>query len=995
MKNKIFYLATLMILLLVPTISAISNVHPESPVYEPDKSYDFMLDLEELNDTVWFKLSKDKLVILSREKVDYDKERNSYLVNIDDLSAGEYNYLWEKGNETNTTNISGNYEIEKATPKLNLSLNGKTEDLTVFRNETVNISIDSDVKGELELLIDGEVVLSKANASKLSSSEKFEDFKTYEITARFNENENYTPMQVIRKVDVVEPFYVELSDKNFSLGEEGYLLVHGEEGLEFELKVWLRSEKNPNFETLEKSEEFTIDNLNINKDGKLWQKIDFEKAFVAGDYRLDFILKESGVTHNVSYKVTNTIDISLSGKKDLEVDEEITLKASASGGISPYEYTWEFDGETESDDEVDLSFSSAGSHEVSLIVVDSRGNRKVKDFEIDVDRYYDLVVEVRDHENNVMEDADVQIVDLRKSDFTDSNGRVTFRLREDDYRLRVGGEGHSSRNQDIELDEDLSVTIRLDKIESSPSSTSDSTSPIFLQSPEAGASISREEVSFEAILSLEEEKTCSLLIAEKGSSWFADLAKKEDVKEGSLSFVEKLDDGEYSWQISCGDEDSEVRDLSVSASQESFSATTADDISDIIDAGELRRKIENANDNFNDLELEARRAADALNVEETLRVSLRDYERILRDINSLALRRDLSDVQKEERIEEYKDLIRELEKETPLLIELEKSEEFIAYPDSDELEEIASAYFENRNLQGGVNMREVERLQNLFRTRTFTAHLTITYLDGSTKDITLVHKTVEYTGETKRDQFLLESVPENLRSDLTVLQSHDSLIRNELLVLEKPDFITYYSVGHSSLDDVKKAHTLLLGGDAFSSSSSRSNIPSFTGMVTSRAGDVDHTTGLFLLLIILVLAYLFYAFNVKDKLFGFVNNFRSDRKMKELKVLINDAKDYLEIQNLERANLIYKEIKMLYENAPGKIKNQVYDDISLLVNLLNEKYIEYLINRVHASQKEGSVDDAIKTYNLLSDVFNKADVDIQKSFKDQVLLLGDELKKLK
>jgi hypothetical protein len=685
-----------------------------------------------------------------------------------------------------------------------------------------------------------------------------------------------------------------------------------------------------------------------------------------------------------------TLDVT--GKLDLKINEETTLKATSNGGISPYTYTWTFpDSTTKTGPEQKIKYSTAGSRDIKVSAKDKEGNIKENTIKLDVNEYYDLTIEVRTEDNQVLQGAIVTVNSETKA--TDNTGKVTFNLPKKEYVITVSAQNYITKTETVDLDKATSLTIKLNNRQTQTTTTQTNTASdnIKLLNPTNNARLTNADVNFEAELSLQKTSTCKLFITDKNSQWFVEFARKENVNSEKITFSEKLDIGEYKWKISCENsnktEESKIRELSIATTQLS---TTA--VEDTIDAGELRRKIETAHENLDKLDMTSRRVADAINLQETLRISLRDYERILRDINSLAMRRDLVEVQKEDKLAEYKEAAKTLEETTPLDIEVHESQEFIAFPDEETLENIANIYGAERNLQGKLDIKDVEQMQNLIRVRTFTALVTITYLNGEREDITLVHKTTEYTGETTRNHFLLESIPTSSNTNLDIKQVHDVLIKNELIRFEKPEVITYTINGHKELEDIKNHHTILLSEAAFKAGSSGTGLSSITGRITLTGSDLTSTKGLVIIIIILLLAYLAFLFDLKDKVVVLVSSFGKDKKLKELSDLIDDAKDYLSTNNLNRANLIYKEIRMLYEKSPVNVKNQIYDDVINLINVLNEAYLSYLVDKTFDELKNNNKKESIKLYNKLTDVYNKSNVEIQKLFREKIMKIHQELK---
>lgn len=1007
LDNKIKKLVIALILslgLLTLTTAQTTQTNPLNPTYEPNKQYEFIL-LDDLQDKVYFKI-ENEFIFISKENINYDENENYYLVNIDDLSAGTYNYTWTIVNETNQTNttIQEIYEVQKAIPDIVLKLNSKSNNLTINESDSVNITASMSVpQGELELLINGEVKKSETahNSSNTTINliYTFKEPKKYTVTARYKETENYTSKEITLFVDVQKLLLIEVDKSSYNLGEQIFFFAHAPLNTEVVLRLCKNDLINPAYQICYDLKTLNINQntANIQKDGKNWKRITLDESKNPGPHIITAKIKNTNIERQIEYDVKDTMTLKVEGETNLKINEETTLKATATNGISPYTYTWTFpDGSTKTGAEQKIKYSTQGDRTIKVQGRDKEGNIKESTITLKVKRYHDLTVEVRNSDNSILQGAVVTVLELSESKLTDSTGKIKFNIPEDDYRVRISAEGYETKTETVKVDSATSMTVRLAKRDVTTTSTAIGTpsEKIKLSSPDNNAKFTNSEIEFSAEIKIDATTTCKLFITDKNSLWFVEFARIENVKQETISFKEKIDDGEYKWKISCESEnvqeESEVREFSIATAQVSISS-----IEETIDAGELRRKIEQAYQNLDALDMESRRAADAMDLSETLRIALRDYERILRDINSLAMRRDLVEVQKQDKLNEYKEAARKLERETPLKLDVLETEEFIIYPDKNELEEIAKKYGEERNLQGRLDLRDLEAMQNLLRTRTFTALIRITYMNGDEEDITLVHKTIEYTGLTNRNQFLVESIPSHLNSDVTIKQTHDVIKRNEIFRFEKPESITYTIKSHKELEDIKQAHTLLFSEGVFKAGSSSSGISAFTGRITNiTTTNVSSTTGLIIILIILIIAYLAYAFDVKEKAVKLFSNFGKDKKIKELNDLISDAKDYLDSKNLERANLIYKEIRMIYEKSSAAIQNEIYNDAVGLINVLNENYIEYVINKINQEIESRNKSKAVKYYNKIIEIYNKLEAETQKKFKSEILKINKKIKSI-
>ena len=75
----------------------------------------------------------------------------------------------------------------------------------------------------------------------------------------------------------------------------------------------------------------------------------------------------------------------------------------------------------------------------------------------------------------------------------------------------------------------------------------------------------------------------------------------------------------------------------------------------------------------------------------------------------------------------------------------------------------------------------------------------------------------------------------------------------------------------------------------------------------------------------------------------------------------------MESQDYDQASLIYREIKLAYDHLSVYEKNKVLEDILVLVDLLNNKYMKEKIKDIRGQPKEANthLNKAKRAYNEL------------------------------
>jgi len=97
-------------------------------------------------------------------------------------------------------------------------------------------------------------------------------------------------------------------------------------------------------------------------------------------------------------------------------------------------------------------------------------------------------------------------------------------------------------------------------------------------------------------------------------------------------------------------------------------------------------------------------------------------------------------------------------------------------------------------------------------------------------------------------------------------------------------------------------------------------------------------------------------------------------------VLINDALDYLEMEDYDKAALVYREIKLSYEDANAYVRKQVYDESYGLCNKLDLKYATHLLERIDSYISSQDRNAALLELEKLVGTYEKMD----EQYKDQI-----------
>ncbi len=153
-----------------------------------------------------------------------------YIIPISQLTGGEvvgWNY-WANDTAANWNNSmpAQSFTVQKATPTLNLYLNGTDDDVGYYQNDTTNFTVSLSVPGmtvELWTDLTGTMQLWDSGSSPLENLTKLDySHGIYLIKGNFSGNENYTATEETHYLtitqDPVKPNIIDVSPVNQSFG---------------------------------------------------------------------------------------------------------------------------------------------------------------------------------------------------------------------------------------------------------------------------------------------------------------------------------------------------------------------------------------------------------------------------------------------------------------------------------------------------------------------------------------------------------------------------------------------------------------------------------------------------------------------------------------------------------------------------------------------------------------------------------------------------------
>ncbi|HYD03226.1 MAG TPA: hypothetical protein VEC16_02910, partial [Alphaproteobacteria bacterium] len=115
------------------------------------------------------------------------------------------------------------------------------------------------------------------------------------------------------------------------------------------------------------------------------------------------------------------------------------------------------------------------------------------------------------------------------------------------------------------------------------------------------------------------------------------------------------------------------------------------------------------------------------------------------------------------------------------------------------------------------------------------------------------------------------------------------------------------------------------------------------------------------------------------------------KKISFIKVLVNDAQDYLKNEDYDKAALIYREIKLSYEEANDYIRREVYDESFGLCNELDFRYALKVLDKADYYIKSGDRNSALIEFEKLEKTYSKLSDDYRSQIHDKFRKVADQI----
>ncbi len=717
-----------------------------------------------------------------------------------------------------------------------------------------------------------------------------------------------------------------------------------------------------------------------------------------GEYVIMGVETYKGYTvyQNISVNISNSIAISLNGARTIRENESFSLSAVASGGYgSSYNYTWFFNnGTIIRGSNIIYTPKIPDDYDVTINAKDSEGNEKNSTFSLTVKKIYStrIIVIDKTSEGPI---SDVNIDLDGNSLVSGGDGSVIFNEVRGKYDLTAYKDGYSIYTNDgVSFYGNSTFIVRMSPIDKS-------VPVITLYNKTISSFGSSVNIDFSVS---DATKTICSIYTSSDSNWWSLIYNISDITTSSKRtfILTNLGDLDYKYKLECTDSggNTALSDEGIINTVTEVLSITPDSINStaFTNINELREGFILAKSNIARLGTKENEVYSILGFDAVLKDAERLSTGFERDLDSIqnprcpGLNCNINSIDRQKRISDLTDKTATSLGNVPLTIEVIHSEEFVKYPTKSDIESGLKTYFESKNkvLTKSQLNSMVEKnflLQSKVTVSAKIYHLNIVYLNGKNEKLTLIKKDLDLYDKdnsiaNNRNYLFIEDISKETsqNSKLSFISQSNILKNNSLFEVGVSEKNIVYTLNQDiASEKAKMANTLLI-----STSLPESN--PIIGFVTSSSPsfkDINYTyliIGLIFFVIILRLLIMFGIFDsFKNKLFN-----SDEKEYHSFLMIINDAKDYLSAGDAQKASLVYKEIKLRYENVSVKTRERTYSEILELCSKIDEDYIKTLVNTANDDLSKKDNNHAAKVYFVIENVYKKLKDDSKSVFEDEI-----------
>ncbi len=705
-----------------------------------------------------------------------------------------------------------------------------------------------------------------------------------------------------------------------------------------------------------------------------------------GEYVIEGFVRlgDQTILERITYSIDNTMSVKLTENEEPKKSELFTVSASATGGIAPYRYVWKLHNGTvvETGNSVNINFTTSGEKSINLTVYDDALNQVSQSKIYSIKPVYDVTFFVKD--NNTGEaivSADVEFADMKEK--TVSDGRVFFRVESGTHTLFVSKPGYDYYIWDIFVNKTTSLIINMDRSQQSLS--------VDWVSPESNAQLSS-PVELQYSFQYDKTSTCTLYI-EMEEGWYEENGTNTHSEPGTYSFTRDLTPGVYNTKVGCVD----LSGLSAETESRSFTVTGDELGTETLQANtepapeELNIAAENVQkiiDRLEQADRDTQKAIASLEIDKRLRNLARTLKQAVRDIDSLNYRADLNSEQRQQERKKILDNAKELLETTPVDIRVADKNTFVDYVEETDLDSVFEML---KGVEGWEDSKSIRKKiledQQKFTVSSTVYHIDLAYNSGDTEQVTLISRDFTFKEGIEDGYLILELIPKdvlNSAESIELLTKGEVLKEDPVLMFKKQAKVEY--LVKKKVDDLKSRQIQTMLTRNYVEAGTK--VDAFVLLPISFRG---WTVPVVLVVLLIVFVYLGFHFNMLQKIKYLIYKIGRNEEVHYLRVLIGDAEDQLDAQNYDKADMLYKEIRMSYETLPTPARNDLYEEVMSLVHKMDGYYFNMIMIELDRHLKNGDMEAAIESYEKLTGTYERLDEERQQKLVKAVMGMAKRL----
>jgi len=336
---------------------------------------------------------------------------------------------------------------------------------------------------------------------------------------------------------------------------------------------------------------------------------------------------------------------------------------------------------------------------------------------------------------------------------------------------------------------------------------------------------------------------------------------------------------------------------------------------------------------------------------------------------------------------EIMDKIDNLKNTIPKSIIVITADEFIQYPNNEEVEEIAEILVETntkiKDKQLKQYTKQLQDAQKLISIGTKFYIADVTYLSGETSRISIIQKTPSSKKDLK-GYSIVEKIPKSIAEStdkITALFDFSIIEEDPIIRLDNPlGSYTYFVEKELTTTQIKEIVSIIIS-DATEEGNSITGFSIFTEIPKS----ILETNNIrliieIIIIIVLILVYLAFSGNFSKLIFT-IKHFKSLKEIKVVRVEINKGIKLINDSKYDEAKKIYKDVNNEFKNLPKSAKKDLMKRIKLLAAKLNVYHMNELLVKAELHVEGKKNKDAAKIYNQVSGLYNV----LPKKYKEKII----------